>query len=302
MTTSATIGRNDTLLMLRLACHAIVAAMLMSLVTQAVVAGAAGLYPAVLLVLAGHTAFTMLWGGFGKLRVATWLVLTGLWLLDGVLGVLGYMLPFGQMQFWLANQLAAWPSLGEPLLRFFLEDLPAGSFAFLLVAAMAADLAAALARTLAGRDWRWGALTVAGAVALFALDLVAGLDLGHRPEPVTQPDAFAIVPPWYALPWYAVMRAVPGKEAGLAAAMLLAASFLLVPSMRADRIRGGWPIAAWALVWLAWLMAWIGMTVLGAQSAEEAGWSPLWLAAWHFLVLLALPHLLSSRSLAPAGS
>lgn len=219
-----------------------------------------------------HLGVSLYDGRFGRWRTVTWVLLiavtAGLQLAD----FLAYVLPWGQVQFWLASTLAQLPLIG-PLLQEHGDDPSlraalAGAGQALPFAVLALDLAALFCEM--RREWsagRWLLFLLTGA----ALYLALGLALQAMIPPLVDTPLAGdigmlapILPPWQALPLYAVLRAVPSKLGGVIAALVLLWLPILWPWMRADAFRRGATRWLWRLLCIALAAAWIGLGYLGA--------------------------------------
>jgi hypothetical protein len=272
--------------------------------------GAAGTFYLVFFV---HAGFTLYDGRFGRLRSVTWLLLTGL-LAWGMLSLfLGYVLIWGQMSYWLVNILTnllpdpmvLWdPAYSGPWrwIRWIFQAV-AVIIALLPLALLCLDIA-----VMHYDSWRRVPKWRAAVFAAFAC--LAGLALGFmlgalapQPAPVMTtrfPTPAHIVPEWYWLPDYAILRAIPSKLGGVIAmfcAMLLP---LLWPWMRADALRTGPMRRVWALLCLLLACTWIGLGYLGSLPAEGADLHiTRVLTVYYFAFFLILPPLLHRIARSP---
>lgn len=124
-----------------------------------------------------------------------------------------------------------------------------------------------------------------------------------------------IVPEWYFLPFYAILRAIPSKLGGVIAMFSAIAVLIFVPWLDTSRIRSAKyrPLYKWAF-WLL-VIASVGLGYLGAKPAEGAYviWSRIFTVYYfaHFLLVMpilgiietptALPKSISA-SVLPSGS
>ncbi|WP_439543030.1 cytochrome b [Hyphomicrobium sp.] len=124
-----------------------------------------------------------------------------------------------------------------------------------------------------------------------------------------------IVPEWYFLPFYAILRAIPSKLGGVIAMFSAIAVLIFVPWLDTSRVRSAKyrPLYKWAF-WLL-VIASVGLGYLGAKPAEGAYviWSRIFTVYYfaHFLLVMpilgiietptALPKSISA-SVLPSGS
>jgi len=223
-----------------------------------------------------HVWLTLLDGGWTRLRRVTWLLLGLSWAGAVAAGFLGYVLPWGQIRFWLANGWGA--------------AVVTGAAGLLATLSFAADVAAAALIRLRGRPARHVAALLIVA-ALLALSIWANTPQ-PEPELAAYPSTPAdIVPPWYLLPWYAVLRAPSDKLLGVGLALAAVLLPMAAPWMRAERFRSGAAGVAWPLLCMLLLADFVGLGWLGAQSADGGvvPLSRLLVALWFAFFLLAAP-------------
>ena len=240
-----------------------------------------------------HLGFWIFYGELRGRRRATWLLLVVGAFAVQLTHVLIYVLPWGQVGYW----MAARPVLG-PLLRPFVEGSLAEIGPLLLALALPLLLALDLWVAHRGPGWRRAvgpvlaviaighvalAATMAGAcsepdafasVAELREQIECGarnaatLDLASPPLPPLATPAH-VVPEWELLPGYSVLRAVSGKEAGVLAVIAV----LLLPALAAwfgaERLRGGPTAPFWLGACLLLYAAWIALGWLGTRPAEE---------------------------------
>jgi ubiquinol-cytochrome c reductase cytochrome b/c1 subunit len=244
-----------------------------------------------------HLGFTLYDGSFSALRRATWLLFIGSWAGAELAAFFGFAVPSGQLSLWLiSNSL-----IGERLAGWFRTGSTwiFGSFDLLYLLPL---LALVLDITVAhyGR-WRRSSLlqitiflaaVAAGAILLgLALGAFLGTPMPHSPGLGISPYLM------YQVPFYALLRAVPDKLAGV----LLTLAALLIPIiwpwMRADLLRLGTMRRVWALLCLALAAAYIGLAYLGLRPPEGASLRTAQaLAAFYFAFFLIFPPVLHRLS------
>ncbi len=275
-----------------------------------------------------HIFRGMYYGSYKDPREVLWIAGVLIFLLMMATGFLGYVLPWGQMSFWAAtvitnlfsaipvvgNSITAWLlggySVDNPTLnRFFALHylLP-----FILVAVVAIHV---WALHVTGQNNPTGvevknieketvpftpyatmkdAFGIGAFLVLYAwLTFFVPNYLGHpdnyiEANPLVTPPH--IVPEWYFLPFYAVLRAIPNKLLGVIAlfsAVLIPAAlpWLDTSKVKSARYRPWFRKAFWIFVAVS-----IGLGYLGAQPAEGVYlWAARILSAYyffHFLVFL----------------
>lgn len=104
-------------------------------------------------------------------------------------------------------------------------------------------------------------------IVCYAPNLLGHSDNYIPANPMATPAS--IVPEWYLLPYYAILRAVPNKLLGVIAMLGSLLILLAMPVLDTSRLRGGafrplWRVAFWALAVDLVLLGY-----LGSQHAEE---------------------------------
>ena len=82
-----------------------------------------------------------------------------------------------------------------------------------------------------------------------------------------------IVPEWYFLPFYAILRAIPNKLFGVIALLSSISILFFVPWLDTSKVRSTSyrPIYRW-FFWL-FVTTWLGLGYLGSQQPEGCIWS-----------------------------
>lgn len=236
-----------------------------------------------------HISLSLYVGNFSTKRTVIWLLLVGATVSIQLVGFMGYVLPWGQMSFWLATVLTRfwewaggdpsfvwnlsfpWPRMGT----IFGTTL-AILFLFLLMILLAADVIALHHAESRHKSIRRLVIFLCAAMitmVIIKLTILSFAPIAPETAPQsTYPDLPApphIVPSWLELPSYAILRCVPNKLAAIItmfAAMLMP---IIWPWARADALRTGrlkWP---WRLCCLAMVAVYIGLGYLGSQLPVE---------------------------------
>jgi ubiquinol-cytochrome c reductase cytochrome b subunit len=252
----------------------------------------------------GHIGRNLYYGSYKSPRVLPWSI--GVIMLVLMMGIafLGYVLPYGQMSLWgatvITNMLSAVPWIGTDFVQFVWGGFSVSnatlnrffSLHYLLPFVLSAlalmhlltlhtngssnplgvtsnsdklpmhpyfvfkDLVTILAF--------FGALCL---IVLYAPNMLGHSDNYIPANPLSTPAS--IVPEWYLLPYYAILRSIPNKLLGVVAMLASLLVLLAMPLLDTGRVRGGQfrPLARvsfWALVSLLVLLMFIG-----SQHAEE---------------------------------
>jgi quinol-cytochrome oxidoreductase complex cytochrome b subunit len=250
------------------------------------------------IVVYAHTFRGLYYGSYVHPRQHLWGVGVLILLLMILTAFLGYVLPWGQMSFWAAtvitNLLSALPGVGQPLvvwvwggysvdnatlnrffsLHFFLPFAIAALVGLHLVLLHSYLSSNPLGVDL-GRDsipmYPYYIVKDLFGVVLFLL-FFAGF-LFFAPNLLGHPDNYIpanpmvtpphIVPEWYFLPFYAILRAIPDKLLGVLALGAAIFSLLLLPHVVRPEVRSaGFRPLSHLLFWLILLdglvLGWIG--------------------------------------------
>ncbi len=278
-----------------------------------------------------HILRGMYYGSYKEPREVLWIVGIAIFLLMMASGFLGYVLPWGQMSFWAAtvitNLFTAIPVVGQSITDWLLGGYSVDNatlnrfFAlhyllpFILVAVVAIHV---WALHVTGQNNPTGVevkeveketvpftpfATMKDAFGIGAFLVLYAWMMFFVPNYLGHPDNYIeanpmvtpahIVPEWYFLPFYAVLRAIPNKLLGVIAlfsAVLIPAAlpWLDTSKVKSGRYRPWFRKAFWVFVAVS-----LGLGYLGAQPAEGVYlWAARILSAYYFFhFLLLLPWL-----------
>ena len=276
-----------------------------------------------------HIFRGMYYGSYKAPRELLWILGVIIFLLMMATAFMGYVLPWGQMSFWgatvITNLFSAIPVVGDSITTWlwggFAIDNPTLNrfyalhylLPFIIVAVVALHVIALHvhgSNNPLGIDPRGPQDTVPfhpyytmkdGFGVVVFLIIYAGFTffapdyLGHPDNyipanPLVTPEH--IVPEWYFLPFYAILRAIPDKLGGVLAMFGAIAVLFVLPWLDTSRVRSATfrPIYKWFMLVLV-----IDVIVLGFCGANPpAGfWIPLSQLAtvyyfFHFLILLPI--------------
>ncbi|WP_024880640.1 cytochrome b/b6 [Methylosinus sp. LW3] len=253
-----------------------------------------------------HIFRGMYYGSYKEPREVLWILGVVIFMLMMATGFLGYVLPWGQMSFWAAtvitNLFTAIPYVGNTITIWLLGGYSVDNatlnrfFAlhyllpFVIVAIVGLHV---WALHVTGQNNPTGVevkdikketvpftpyATLKDAVGLVVfIGLFAWLTFfvpnytGHpdnyiEANPLVTPPH--IVPEWYFLPFYAILRAIPNKLVGVIA---LFASILIVaalPWLDTSKVRSGVYRPAFKKFYWVFVFVSVGLGYLGAQPAE----------------------------------
>jgi ubiquinol-cytochrome c reductase cytochrome b/c1 subunit len=252
-----------------------------------------------------HMARGLYYGSYKAPREVLWILGVIIFLLMMATGFLGYTLPWGQMSFWgatvITNLFSAIPLVGDPIVkwlwggysvsgatlnRFFslhylLPFLIAGVVVLHVWALHHVGQNNPTGVEIKSKSDTVPMLPFAIMKDLFGLAIFATIYawfvffapdyLGHadnyiEANPLVTPPH--IVPEWYFLPFYAILRAIPSKLGGVVAMFGAIAILIFVPWLDTSRVRSAKyrPIFKWFL--LAFFFSVVALGYLGGKPAE----------------------------------
>ena len=276
-----------------------------------------------------HIFRGLYYGSYKAPREVLWWI--GLVILLAMMGTafMGYVLPWGQMSFWgatvITNLFSAIPVVGTPIVEWlwggFAVDNPTLNrfyalhylLPFVIVGLVGLHLWALhhkKSNNPLGIDYKGPQdfipfhpyYTIKDAFGVGVFLILFSLFLFYAPNYMGHPDNYIpadplktpahIVPEWYFLPFYAILRAIPDKLGGVIAMGLSIGILFLLPWLDTSRIRSATfrPV----FKWFFWLMV-ADMVLLGYVGSQpaEGDWILIGRLATayyflHFLILLPL--------------
>ena len=289
-----------------------------------------------------HIARGMYYGSYKAPREILWMLGVAIFLVMMATGFMGYVLPWGQMSFWgakvITNLFSAVPFFGEAIVTwlwggFSVDNATLQRFfslhyllPFVLVGVVILHVWALHVtgqgnptgvEVKAGQDTLaftpFATVKDAFALSVFFIVFTAFVFfapdyLGHsinyeEANPLVTPEH--IVPEWYYLPFYAILRAVPDKLLGVVAMFGSILVWFILPWLDTSKVRSATyrPIFK-QLFWLLMIDFFI-LGIVGANPPE--GW---WITVGqiatayyfaHFLILLPLVGLLETPKPLPSS-
>lgn len=275
-----------------------------------------------------HIARGIYYGSYKSPRVLVWSIGTIILILMMAIAFLGYVLPYGQMSLWgatvITNLLSAIPVFGQDLVEliwggFSVSNATLNRFFSLhyllpfLLAALA--LGHLIALHVHGSNNPNG-VTSSGdryamhpyfifkdLVTIFAFFLILSIMvffypnlLGHSDnyipaDPMVTPAS--IVPEWYLLPFYAILRSIPNKLLGVIAMFGSLLILLILPIADLSRIRGSqfrpaMKLAFWFFVVDFIILMWIGSQHPNSPYVEIGQISTAFYFAWFLFIVPAI--------------
>jgi ubiquinol-cytochrome c reductase cytochrome b/c1 subunit len=277
-----------------------------------------------------HIARGMYYGSYKAPREVLWVLGVIIYLLMMATAFLGYTLPWGQMSFWgatvITNFFSAIPLVGDPIVKWLWGGYAVSgvtlnrffSLHFLLPFVIAGVVVLHIwalhhvgQNNPAGIEIKTASDTLPMApyaimkdlfglivfmliyawFVFFAPDYLGHPDNYNEANPLVTPPH--IVPEWYFLPFYAILRAVPSKLGGVIAMFGAVAVLAFIPWLDTSRVRSAKyrPLFKWFL-W-AFFFTVIALGYLGAKPAEGAYviWSRVFTGYYFLFFLIIMPIL-----------
>jgi ubiquinol-cytochrome c reductase cytochrome b subunit len=252
-----------------------------------------------------HIARGMYYGSYKAPREVLWLLGCVIYVLMMATAFMGYVLPWGQMSFWgakvITSLLGAFPVIGDPLTKFlwggFAVDSPTlnrfFSLHYLLPFVIAAVVALHVwALHVPGNNNPTGInvksradtlpfhpyYTVKDLFAIAVFTIFFALFIFYLPEAMGKVDnnieanplvtPAHIVPEWYLLPFYAILRAIPDKLSGVLALAGALAMLFILPWLDTSKVRSMRYRPAARIFWLVWVCFVLALGWCGSQEPD----------------------------------
>ncbi|HEX5777209.1 MAG TPA: cytochrome b/b6 [Xanthobacteraceae bacterium] len=252
-----------------------------------------------------HIFRGLYYGSYKEPREVLWILGVILFLLMMATAFMGYVLPWGQMSFWAAtvitNLFSALPFVGEPIVtwlwggysvdeptlkRFFSLHylLPFVLFGVVLLHIWALHVVGQ--NNPAGIDVKSNKDTVAftpyatikDSFAMIVFFILFAWLVFYVPNYLGHSDNYIpanplqtpphIVPEWYFLPFYAILRAIPSKLGGVIAMFGSIVVLVFVPWLDTSKVRSARYRPLYKQFFWILLVVCIGLGYLGAKPAE----------------------------------
>jgi ubiquinol-cytochrome c reductase cytochrome b/c1 subunit len=289
-----------------------------------------------------HIFRGLYYGSHKSPREVLWILGIIILLLMMATAFMGYVLPWGQMSFWgatvITNLFSAIPLVGPSIVEWLWGGYAVGnptlnrffSLHYLLPFMLAGVVVLHIwALHIPGNNNPAGInvktrqdtlpfhpyYTVKDGFALMAFVLLFFGFVFYAPNFLGHPDNYTpanpmvtpphIVPEWYFLPFYAILRAIPSKLGGVVAMFGAIVLLALVPWLDTSRVRSAAYRPLYKQFFWIFVLVCIGLTYFGAKPPE--GWyliAARLLTAYyfiHFLVILPLLGLFETPRPVPAS-
>jgi ubiquinol-cytochrome c reductase cytochrome b subunit len=273
-----------------------------------------------------HIGRGLYYGSYKAPRTLTWTIGTVIFLIMIVTAFLGYVLPYGQMSLWgatvITNLMSAIPWIGQDIVEFIWGGFSVNNatlnrfFAlhFVLPFILAALVLMHLI-TLHDSAGSGNPLGVSGnydrlpfapyfvfkdLVTIFLFIIVLSLYVFFMPNMLGDSENYvmanpmqtppAIVPEWYLLPFYAILRSIPNKLLGVIAMLAAILTLLIMPFVDLSKFRGLQFRPLSKIVFFIFIANFLILMQLGAKHVEspfiEFGQISTVLYFGHFLLIV----------------
>ncbi len=252
-----------------------------------------------------HIGKGMYYGSYKKPRALVWLIGTIIFLVMMATGFLGYVLPYGQMSSWgatvITNLMSAIPWLGQEIVEFIWGGFSVNNatlnrffslhylLPFILAVLVLMHLISLHDKAGSGNPLGIGNYvdrvtfspyyTFKDLVTIFIFIFVLSVLVCFMPNALGDSENYimanpmqtpaAIVPEWYLLPFYAILRSIPNKLLGVIA--MFAAIFIIISMIFLDsgKTRGLQNRPITKAVFFYFCAVFLCLMILGAKHVES---------------------------------
>jgi len=252
-----------------------------------------------------HIGRGMYYGSYKSPRTLVWVIGTIILIVMIATGFLGYVLPYGQMSLWgatvITNLMSAIPWLGQDIVEFIWGGFSVNNatlnrffslhyvFPFLLAVLVLLHLISLHDKAGSGNPLGVGNyvdritfspyytfkdlitififIFVLSSFVFFVPNLLGDSDNYIMANPMQTPPA--IVPEWYLLPFYAILRSIPNKLLGVIA---MFSALLVIISMNfldVHKFRGFQYKPLNKVVFFIFIAIFLSLMILGAKHVES---------------------------------
>ncbi len=287
-----------------------------------------------------HMFRGLYYGSYKAPREVLWILGVIILLLMMATAFMGYVLPWGQMSYWgatvITNLFSVIPVVGDTIVSFLWGGYSVGNptlnrffslhyllpfmiFGVVLLHVWALHVPGN--NNPAGIDVKTKKdtvpfhpyMTVKDTFSAMLFIIVLSWFVFYMPNYLGHADNYVpadpsvtpshIVPEWYFLPFYAILRAIPNALLGVLAMFASIAVLAFLPWLDTSRVRSGAYRPVFKLLFALFVIVCIGLGYLGAMPAEGAYvvWARIFTFLYfaHFLVFLPLLGLLEKPKALP---
>ena len=273
-----------------------------------------------------HIFRSLFYGSYKAPREIIWIIGIIIYLLMMAAAFMGYVLPWGQMSFWgvtvITNLFSAIPLIGESITQwlwggFSVDNATLNRFFSLHYLMPFAIAGLSLVHLVLlhedgsnnplGIDSKSGKISfypylyIKDLFGLFLFGIFFSIFLFFSPNTLGHPDNYIpanslvtpphIVPEWYYLPFYAILRSIPDKLGGVIAMFAAILILYLLPIISQSKVRSTFfrPIYKnifWFFVVNSLILGWIGQNVVEYPFVEIGQISTFF---YFFILLIIIP-------------
>lgn len=281
-----------------------------------------------------HIGKGLYYGSYRAPRTLVWTIGTFIFILMIVTAFLGYVLPYGQMSLWgatvITNLMSAIPWIGQDIVEFIWGGFSVNNatlnrffalhfvFPFVLAALVLMHLIvlhdSAGSGNPVGVSGNYDRLPMApyflfkDLITIFLFIIVLSVFVFFMPNVLGDSDNYvmanpmqtppSIVPEWYLLPFYAILRSIPNKLLGVIAMLSAILMLLVMPYSDLSRSRGLQFRPLSKITFYIFVANFLILMVLGAKHVEspfiEFGQISTVIYFSHFLIIVPLVSLLEN--------
>ncbi len=287
-----------------------------------------------------HMARGLYYGSYKAPRELLWILGAIIYLLMMATAFLGYTLPWGQMSFWgatvITNLFSAIPLIGEPIVTWlwggYSVDNPTLNRFYALHYLLPFVIAGVILLHIVALH-RFGSnnplgidiksdkdlipfhpyYTIKDFFGLSVFLLIFSIFVFFIPNYLGHPDNYIpadplstpahIVPEWYLLPFYAILRSIPDKLMGIVAMFGAIGILFILPWLDRSPVRSASFRPLYKIFYWLFLLNMLALGYLGAQSPEGIYlYMGRTCTAWyfiHFLIILPLLNIFETPNVLP---
>ena len=281
-----------------------------------------------------HIGRGIYYGSYKAPRTLVWIIGTVIFILMMATAFLGYVLPYGQMSLWgatvITNLMSAIPWVGQDIVEFIwggfsvnnatLNRFFALHFVLPFILAALALMHLIVLHDSAGSGNPLGVsanydrlpfapyFLFKDLITIFIFIIVLSVFVFFMPNMLGDSENYvmanpmqtppAIVPEWYLLPFYAILRSIPNKLLGVIAMFSAILALLIMPYTDLSRSRGIQFRPLSKIAFYIFVVNFIILMVLGAKHVEspfiEFGQISTVLYFAHYLIIVPLVSLIEN--------
>jgi ubiquinol-cytochrome c reductase cytochrome b subunit len=281
-----------------------------------------------------HIGRGIYYGSYKAPRTLVWIIGTVIFILMMATAFLGYVLPYGQMSLWgatvITNLMSAIPWVGQDIVEFIwggfsvnnatLNRFFALHFVLPFVLAALALMHLIVLHDSAGSGNPLGVsanydrlpfapyFLFKDLITIFIFIIVLSVFVFFMPNMLGDSENYvmanpmqtppAIVPEWYLLPFYAILRSIPNKLLGVIAMFAAILALLIMPFTDLSKLRGNQFRPLSKIVFFVFVANFLILMQLGAKHVEspfiEFGQISTVLYFAHFLIIVPFVTLLEN--------